>query len=55
MTVDYTFKVRKRTINKLDIITVEHFMNLMLLGKCLPSKLKNFLTIFVETLKLYGG
>ena len=55
MNVYHTFEVRKRTITSLDIIKVEQSMKLIHFGKYLPSSLKTFLPIFVETLRLYGG
>ena len=34
---------------------MNNFWSWCIFGKCLPNKLKNFLPIFIETLRLYSG
>ena len=55
MTVYHIFKVRKRTINNIDIIMKHILWSWCVFGNSWPSHLKNLLPIFVETLRLYGG
>ena len=49
MTVYHTFKVRNRTINKIDIITAKQFVKLMCFWEMFTQRLKDFLPIFLET------
>ena len=49
------FYVSSATIVYFDAVSVENFVNLCSLLKCLSNKFRNTRPMFVDTLLLYGG
>ena len=55
MVVDYLFRVVHAAVTDLDAVSVEKFPELVVLGRCLSTRARNFCPMLVLVFLLKGG